>query len=181
MSYSSCYRRGRLIPTLFLIAVIIMLGSTMMACGGSSSAPERLTTPPAPVETGYPSVILLKDPDPKKEYILTVKNIIGVKVENGDAYKPANGGWYLSSLLTLLVAVKGPLDTTTPPAQSPTRFIKLISAPIDFSVLTDVPADSINWLTGQVWCGGGSGFECNQGTYLVRHITIHLHSLDELH
>jgi|GEM_PF-1731266 len=169
------------IVVLFAFAVVIIGSVANTGCERPTDTPAVVTS--TTVQTDYQSVELTKRSD-QTNFALTIRNIIGVKVEPSDVSRPDSGqnDWLYDGRISAIVAVREQLAGSELGEQAvpSVRLIKLIGKPNSFSTVLDVKSDQASWLSGTARCGGRD-FACNEGAYIIDNITIHLHSLDELH
>lgn len=169
------------IVVLFAFAVIIIGSVANTGCERptATSAAATLTT----VQTDYQSVELTKRSD-QTDFALTIRNIVGVKVEPSNISRPdgAPNAWLFDGRISAIVAVRERLAGSELGEQAvpSIRLIKLIGSPKSFSTVLDAKSDQASWLSGTAICGKRD-FACNEGAYVIGNVTIHLHSLDELH
>lgn len=169
------------LTTLLAAVVWVMLVSSCIKPGTESVSDVPYTEE---LQTDYQSVELINHSD-KTESPLTIRNIVGVKVEAGDVFTYHSHKEH-NHLIAMVVAVNEPIAGSELGSQAVQniRLIKLIGSPQSFQVTMDAKSDQVSWLEGKVnpSCDCGDNNRTNKnGTYVVTETVIHLHSLDELH
>lgn len=163
-----------LVCMLSLFALAAVAGLTIN-CTHQQAAAEELKTP-SPVTTGYTAVTLINDWAENKSLAITVKDIIGVKVD-GHSWDSSRESNLHDTTITWLVAVR---ETNTD-GKSRVKMLKFVGQPVQTEVVFDIPATMPAWIEGRVLCGDPKA-KCTVGRYtVVGPLTVHLHSLDELH